>query len=104
MGKNKWRMAENVQHVSRIRREKNMSSNYCTQITTGQFMKVAMVGKPAKAENIVDWKKELNEIMIDFCIPKNVRDDIISMTEKENPNDSTLMLYNKAWRKFMSAM
>lgn len=47
-----------------------MSSKYCTQITTGQFMKAAMVGKPAKAEEIADWKKELNEIMIDFCIPK----------------------------------
>ena len=72
-----------------------MSSKYCTQITTGQFMKAAMVGKPAK---------ELNEIMIDFCIPKKVRNDIISKTEKENSNDSTLMLYNKAWRKFMSTM
>ena len=37
-----------------------MSSKYCTQITTGQFMKAAMVGKPAKAEEIADWKKELN--------------------------------------------
>ena len=81
-----------------------MSSKYCTQITTGQFMKAAMIGKPAKADAITDWKKELNEIMIDFCIPQKVRNDIISKTEKENPNDSTLMLYNKAWRKFMSTM
>ena len=29
-------------------------SKYCTQITTGQFMKAAMTGKPAKAETIVD--------------------------------------------------